>query len=186
MDTMRATLLKAAMVFLAAQLAPVSTSLLAQTLSPASQSQFNDGDVARLKAQLAEQQKQIDELKLALQDQKKLIERVNNSAPAPENRHFALPRNNALGEVASTTPFIPPAPAPAVAPAAASSALQKPAEGPANPCEANPEGQTPAFIRLGSTCLVPVGFMDLTALWRDKNAASSIGSNFGSIPYNNV
>src|SRR5260370_21318995 len=95
MDTMRATLIKAAMVFLAAQLAPVSTSLLDQTLSPASQSQFNDGDVATLKAQLAEQQKQIDELKLALQDQKKSIERVNNSAPALENRHFALPRNNA-------------------------------------------------------------------------------------------
>ena len=45
---------------------------------------------------------------------------------------------------------------------------------------------SPAFIRLGSTCLVPIGFMDLTALWRDKNAASSIGSNFGSIPFNNV
>src|SRR6202040_4098389 len=39
---------------------------------------------------------------------------------------------------------------------------------------------------LGSTCLVPIGFMDLTAVWRDKNAASSIGSNFGSGPYNNT
>jgi len=28
--------------------------------------------------------------------------------------------------------------------------------------------------------------MDLTATWRDKNAGSSIGTNFGSIPYNNV
>jgi len=28
--------------------------------------------------------------------------------------------------------------------------------------------------------------MDFTPFWRDKNAASSMGSNFGSIPYNNV
>ena len=28
--------------------------------------------------------------------------------------------------------------------------------------------------------------MDLTPFWRDKNAASSMGSNFGSVPYNNT
>ncbi len=28
--------------------------------------------------------------------------------------------------------------------------------------------------------------MDLTAVWRDKNAGSSLGSNFGSVPYNNT
>lgn len=28
--------------------------------------------------------------------------------------------------------------------------------------------------------------MDATAVWRDKDAGSSIGSNFGSVPYNNV
>ena len=28
--------------------------------------------------------------------------------------------------------------------------------------------------------------MDLTAVWRDKNAGSSIGSSFGSVPYNNT
>ena len=29
-------------------------------------------------------------------------------------------------------------------------------------------------------------FMDMTGFWRDKDAASSMGSNFGSIPYNNT
>jgi hypothetical protein len=33
---------------------------------------------------------------------------------------------------------------------------------------------------------MPVGFMDLTAVWKDKNAGGHIGSNFGNIPYNNV
>ncbi len=34
--------------------------------------------------------------------------------------------------------------------------------------------------------MVPIGFMDLTGVWRDKNAASSIGTNFGSVPLNNA
>jgi hypothetical protein len=183
---MKALKLKVVRMFVAALLAPLSPNLLAQTPAPASQSQSNDGDVTALKVQLAEQQKQIDQLKVALQEQMKMIQRANSSAPAPENRPLALPPNKApLGEVASTTPFIPPAAAPAAAPVAASNASQASAA-PKNPCEADPEATTPAFIRLGSTCLVPVGFMDLTAVWRDKNAASSIGSNFGSIPYNNV
>jgi hypothetical protein len=33
---------------------------------------------------------------------------------------------------------------------------------------------------------MPVGFMDATMVWRDKDAGSSIGSNFGSVPYNNA
>jgi hypothetical protein len=33
---------------------------------------------------------------------------------------------------------------------------------------------------------MPVGFMDLTADWKDKNAGGSLGSSFGSIPYNNA
>jgi hypothetical protein len=150
------------------------------------QSQPDRSDVAALKAQLAEQQKQIDQLKLALEEQKKMIERSMKTTANEDKREFALPRDKALGEVASTTPYIPPAPAPTALAMPVISAAQAPAAPPSNPCEAVPEGQAPAFIRLGSTCLVPIGFMDLTAVWRDKNAGSSIGSNFGSVPYNNT
>ena len=55
-----------------------------------------------------------------------------------------------------------------------------------NPCEADPDKTIPTFLRLGNVCIVPIGFMDLTPFWRDKNAASSMGSNFGSVPYNNA
>jgi hypothetical protein len=143
-------------------------------------------EVQALRALLTEQQKQIDQLKLALEDQKKLIERSMNAAPPAEKRDFALPRPKSLGEVASTTPYIPAAPAATALAMPAINAAQQPNSASANPCEANPEGPAPAFIRLGSTCLVPIGFMDLTAVWRDKNAGSSLGSNFGSVPYNNV
>lgn len=151
-----------------------------------------NAELTALKAQLAEQQKQIDLLKQALEEQKKLIEQATKTTAA-EQPAFALPGTKKLGEVASTTPILPPLPAatPLAIPIATAAlpianAAQAPATPPTNPCEAVPEGPAPAFIRLGSTCLVPIGFMDATTVWRDKNAASSIGSNFGSVPYNNT
>jgi hypothetical protein len=163
------------------------TAAFLMVLPLTAQSQPDASDVAVLKAQLAEQQKQIDQLKFALEEQKKLIERSMQTTANEDKREFALPRNKALGEVASTTPYIPPAPAPApLAAPVIAAAAQAPATPPTNPCEAVPDGPAPAFIRLGSTCLVPIGFMDLTTVWRDKNAGSSMGSNFGSVPYNNT
>jgi hypothetical protein len=52
-----------------------------------------------------------------------------------------------------------------------------------------PNGDTatsPLQIKIGETTIMPVGFMDLTADWKDKNAGGSLGSNFGSIPFNNA
>ena len=54
-------------------------------------------------------------------------------------------------------------------------------------CEADADRTVPTFLRIGNVCIVPIGFMDLTTFWRDKNAlGSSMGSSFGSIPYNNT
>jgi hypothetical protein len=164
-------------------------ALYGQTSAPAGQPA--DSDVATLKAQLAEQQKEIDALKAAVEEQKKLMERTSTSSntaastssgtSASGQDTFALPRSKALGDVASTTPIIPPVP-PVVAPVLDGGQ----GGGSTNPCEDVPNGPTPAFIRLGSTCLVPIGFMDLTSVWRDKDAGSGIGSNFGSVPFNNT
>jgi hypothetical protein len=177
METMKVKTLGCLMcsaVFLAA-------SLWGQTTAP---SPANSPDLAALKALLAEQQKQIDQLKLALEDQKQLIERAVSTAPLqPGQDTVALPRDKALGEVASTTPIIPSI-APATKPAL--NAGQAPASS-TNPCDGPPDtNAVPPYLRLGSVCITPVGFLDATFVWRDKNAASGIGSNFGSIPYNNV
>jgi hypothetical protein len=145
---------------------------------PVSTSQ-ND-EIAALKATLAAQQKQLEALQRTLEQQQKLLEKAADSAAAP------VLRPN-LGSVASLTPVLPvparamaPSPFPAAQAAAAASA-------PKNPCEAPPDSNAvPPYLRIGSTCVVPVGFMDMTGVWRDKNAASSIGTNFASLPYNNV
>ncbi len=154
-----------------------------ESTSSAAQS-TNNNDVAALKALLVEQQKQIDALRSAMEEQKKLIQRATTSTPSqPGQDTFALPRSKALGDVASTTPIIP-----SIAPAnnAVLSGGQ-PAAASTNPCDGPQDtNSVPPYLRLGSVCITPVGFVDATFVWRDKNAASGIGSNFGSVPYNNV
>jgi len=164
----------------------LAASLWGQTVapSPANSQDPNSQTMDVLKAQLAAQQKQIDQLKLALEDQRKLIEKVTNTASVqPGQDTFALPRNKALGDVASSTPIIPSI-APAAKPVLSSS--QSPSSS-SNPCDGAPDSNAvPPYLRFGSVCITPIGFVDATFVWRDKNAASGIGSNFGSVPYNNV
>jgi hypothetical protein len=140
-------------------------------------------EIARLKTALAEQQKQLQALQQVLQNQQQLIEKaVGTSATAAAP---AGPQRANLGTVASLSPVIPaPAPLPV---SIASPRPQPPAGGGGNPCESAPDtNAVPPYLRLGSVCIVPVGFMDFTPFWRDKNAGSSMGSNFGSVPYNNT
>jgi len=157
-------------------------SLPGQTSAPAVPP-ATDNDLATLKALLAEQQKQIDTLKSAMEEQKKLIEKAANAASSRSAQDsFALPRGKALGEVASTTPIIPPV---AAVTTPVIGGGQPPASG--NPCDGPPDSNVvPPYLRFGSVCITPVGFMDATFVWRDKNAGSGIGSNFGSVPYNNT
>lgn len=44
----------------------------------------------------------------------------------------------------------------------------------------------PLQFKIGSTTVQPLGFMDFTGVYRNHNAGSGIGTNFGSIPYGDV
>src|SRR5579862_6179572 len=124
-------------------------------------------EIERLKTQLAAQQEQIDQLRRTLEDQKKALDAA--SQPKPKS----------LGEVASTSPVLPPTEAaPALHPglAGASSPQQTADEPPPSPLQ----------IHLGTATITPVGFMDLTEVFRSKDGGSSIGTNFGSTPYGNT
>jgi len=164
-----------------ALIACISTGALvvAQDNGTISTSGTQTQDIASLRAMIAAQQKQLDALKQALDNQQKLLDQTAASQKtAPPS----------VGQVASIAPIFP-----AVAPAtlAAIPAIpvpQKDTTGTAgsNPCEGPPDTQTPAYIRIGNVCAVPIGFMDLTSVWRSKDAGSGIGSNFANIPYNNA
>jgi hypothetical protein len=166
-------------------------------------SQSQNDEIAHLKATLAEQQKQLQLLQQTLQNQQALLEKALGSQTTGGGNSGASSGTSSgkfsgIGQVASTSPIIPIAPIVPVAPLPA--AYPSPAAYPTplpqgasssgstgNPCD-SPEanGPVPAYLRMGSVCVVPIGFMDLTPFWRDKNAASSMGSNFGSVPYNNT
>jgi hypothetical protein len=144
-------------------------------------------DVEQLKAQLAAQQAQIERLGRILEDQQKLLEKLQ---PASATTSVPTPSSvfKNYGDVASTSPSFP-APAPAPSSLGTNPLGTLPSRSQAgggasggNPCERSTEGSP--FLRIGNTCLTPVGFMDLTFIGRDKAPGSSLGTSFGSIPFN--
>jgi len=133
-------------------------------------------EVQQLKVQLADQQRQIEELRAALQ--KLVADRQQAAADGslqPASVQGPVSGPPQLGQVASTTPIIPVAPA-----TSAPLALPMPAVAPPQMAMA----ESPLQIHIGEATITPVGFMDFTGVFRSTNPGSGIGTNFGSIPYN--
>ena len=134
-------------------------------------------DVAQLKAQLAQQQKQIDELTRRLDALSK--PREPGRAEASTNDNAAGPRTLDPATrplVASTTPIFPTMPTPAPTPISITPPQQA----------SNSDTSSPLQFKLGDAYFTPVGFMDMTSVTRSTNPGSGIGTNFGSIPYSNT
>ena len=146
--------------------------------STASTAKADSSELQRLKDLLVKQQQQIEALKTALEAQQKQIESIETAKPA--GRAAASDQLTA-----SSVPMIVPgstarAPRPLDAPLG-------PPPSPAAPQQAAAaETAAPLQLKIGDTTFLPIGFMDATAFWRDKDAGSSLGSSFGSVPYNNV
>jgi hypothetical protein len=130
-----------------------------------------------LREEIAAQKSQLATLEETILKQQQLLERLaasQSSLPAQP----AKP--SGFREVASLRPVLS-SPAPPIHVTGARTGGEAD-----NPCEQGYEGNAVLpYIRLGKVCMQPVGFMDFTAVWRDKDAGSGIGTNFGSIPYNN-
>ena len=145
---------------------------------PAAQPAAESQEINQLKSQLDEQQKQIQELREALAEQRKLIEAsrpaVAAQPAAPQAASAVAPGVRKLGEVASTTPVLPPV-APAVLPPVAPPASVQ-----------GDNVASPLQIHIGDATITPVGFMDFTTVFRTTDVGSSIGTNFGGIPFNNA
>jgi hypothetical protein len=132
-------------------------------------------DVAQLKAQLAQQQKQIEELTRRLDALSK---------PEQPGRTEASAQGNAAGPrtldpatrplVASTTPIFPNTPPPTPI------TITPPSQA------STSDTSSPLQFKLGDAYFTPVGFMDMTSVTRSTNTGSGIGTNFGSIPYGNT
>jgi len=128
----------------------------------------------RTEAQLAAQQEQLRNLTKTIQQQQQAIEKLTVPSETKQAENdTALPPGN---QVASTTPMVPPDPA--------DSDSQKPV--PAAPAAQSTTPVSPLQLKIGNATLTPVGFMDMTAVFRSTNVGSGIGTNFGSIPLSNT
>jgi hypothetical protein len=112
---------------------------------PPASSASTTSKVEQLKQTLADQQRQIDELRQALSQQ--------NGSGSAQPVAAAAPQKETLPQ--------------------------------APPPSASDVPDSPLQLRIGGTYITPVGFMDLTDVYRSVTTGAGIGSNFGSIPYAN-
>lgn len=132
-------------------------------------SDSTEDQIIELRKQLADQQRQINELRQLVQQQRGMVP-VENAraseavASGPVNAEPA-----ALGTDSASVD-------PASARSTGTSVRQD---------QLAQESQ-PLSLRIGSAYLTPVGFMDFAAVFRSTNVGSGLGTNFGSIPFNNT
>src|SRR5579864_887628 len=171
--TRKALLCSTQILFLISVAAHPAAAGEKQSGTPADTSQ----EVNQLKVQLADQQRQIEELRTALQ---KLIagrqQAASDGGEQPSSVQAPPSGPPQLGQVASTTPIVPVASV-----AKAPLVLPMPAVAPP---QAMAMAESPLQIHIGEATITPVGFMDFTGVFRTSNPGSGIGTNFGSIPYN--
>jgi len=163
--------------------------VLTLCLLPVASAQVSEGnDIEQLKAKLADQQKQIELLRQSVEAQQKLIERLTAPAAKPADQTATQPAAPAATQSAAQAPGFP-----RVGGAVASASGALPDLSPVTPSPKYPAADAqaagdkgaPLQLQLGNITIMPVGFLDATGVWRSKAAGSGIGSNFGSIPFDN-
>ena len=169
--------LVAGAIVLIALATPVFSQTAAETSSKDSSRR---DDVSLLKQQIAEQQKEIEQLRTIVDQMKQKLDQSPNPAQT------ATTQAPNLGQVASTSPMLPKTAeksaagsganlvASTVIPSAAATPLPQTKKSDPDP---------PLQLHIGTASITPVGFMDFTSVWRNHAAGGSIGTNFASIPY---
>jgi hypothetical protein len=157
-------------------------------------------EIEQLKKMLLDQQRQIDELRRQIAQQKP-DSKPENATPAtavaaapavsssPDSTSPGSPFDRAgLGQVASLAPILPPIPAAARTASPTFGPLPTSSSAAAAPLPSPPvdDSSSPLQLKIGDAYITPVGFMDMTSVSRSTNTGSGIGTNFGSVPYTNT
>ena len=177
----RSMLIASAMVLFALP-TPVFSQTAADTTSKDSNRR---DDVSLLKQQIAEQQKEIEQLRTIVDQMKQRMDQ------SPNPGQTATTQAPNLGQVASTSPMLPKATEKSAAGndgnLVASTLIPSAAVHSATPAPAPKEGDeaSPLQIHIGTASITPLGFMDFTSVFRTHAAGGSIGTSFASIPYGN-
>jgi hypothetical protein len=132
-------------------------------------------EIAWLRAQLAAQQAQIDQLRKELQEQRAWLQqsRVNVATSASSSPGGSDLAAGETGQPARSAPVKPVVVANATSATPSTSQLLSDGE----------PKTSPLSFGIGSTRITPVGFMDFTAVFRSKNVGSGLGTSFGTVPF---
>jgi uncharacterized coiled-coil protein SlyX len=128
-----------------------------------------------LRTRIAAQQEQIKKLQQAMEEQQQILGKMQAAASATST---ASTSSNAAAKPADT--------AATMVPVVNLNSLRPDVASLPRRMQQNETRPSPLSIRLGNATLTPLGFMDLTFFARSTNTGAGIGSNFGSIPFNNV
>jgi uncharacterized coiled-coil protein SlyX len=206
---MQIRMIRSRLVASAIVLIVLATPVFSQTTADtSSKDSAKQDDVSLLKQQIAEQQKQIEQLRTIVDQMK---QKLDQSLSPAQTATMLAPN---LGQVASTSPIVPKAPEKSSAgsdgnlvastrpmvPRATekssagsdgnliSSTLIPPAAVPTTSSTAGQKGPeieetSPLTFHIGTASITPVAFMDFTSVYRNHDTNGSIATNFGSIPY---
>jgi len=169
--------LVAGAIVLIALATPVFSQTAAETSSKDSSRR---DDVSLLKQQIAEQQKEIEQLRTIVDQMKQKLDQSPNPAQT------AATQAPNLGLVASTSPMLPKTAEKSAAGSGANlvaSTLIPSAAATPLPQTKESDPDPPLQLHLGTASITPVGFMDFTSVWRNHAAGGNIGTSFASIPY---
>ena len=148
---------------------------------------------AAVKPEASAIESEMQDLRSIVEEQRAELESQRAALKAQQLKMEALEEK--LGATPSET-VTTPAASLAATPAVASTAVisSTPSEAAAAPIGATSalaamtpqkEGESPLFFKIGAAEFYPLGFMDLTGIFRTTNLGG-IGTNFGSIPFNNT
>ncbi len=153
--------------------------ILAVSMSAGAAASTRDRDTELLKAQVAAQQSQIDDLRRLLDEQRKLLEAIVGAMATtpPPPRVVPASQRVSAGSRLPATAAVPPAST------AARPAAPDALPGAAPLAQASSPEVGPLNFRIGSVAFTPSGHMEFAAVVRDRAVGSGIATNYGSIPF---
>lgn len=161
-------------VVIAMLLAALVTPAFSQTPADASRKDVaSSGEVSTLKQQVADQQKEIQDLQNAIREMKQMLAQgAGKAQPAAQQAP-------SVGQVASATPVIP-------ASAKSRETLEvlpaSPSSPAASPVAAPASEEAPTALHFKGINITPVGFMAAETVWRDKALSADVNTPFNSVP----
>src|SRR5579864_1755220 len=138
-----------------------------------------ESEVQDLRSLVEEQRAELESQRAALKAQQLKMEALEEKFGAAPSESVAAPAVSpaATPAVASTAVISSTPSETAAAPIGATSALAA--------MTPQKENESPLFFKIGAAEFYPLGFMDLTGIFRTTNLGG-IGTSFGSIPFNNT